>query len=70
MTERTVSVTMLRPVNRPSAGGQWNPGERAGFPPAIADDLLRRGLVRLDAPAAALDAPAVDRMMRMAPRKK
>lgn len=61
----TVSVTMLQGSTDPS-GGRWNPGERAGFPPVIAADLIKRGIARAltDVERKAPSAPPVDKMLR------
>mgnify|MGYP001595887431 FL=1 len=45
VNEQTVTVEMLQAVRSPN-GGRWGPGERAGFPPDIADDLVKRGVAR------------------------
>jgi len=62
-----VTVRILRPVVAPT-GGHWNPGETAGFPPAVAASLIARGVAR--AIPKAPSAPPLDKMQRGAPIKK
>ena len=42
---RFTTVEMLAPLRDPM-GSVWAVGERAGFPAADAEDLIRRGLAR------------------------
>lgn len=53
-------------------GGLLLPGEVAGFPSDVADDLVARGIARRIEPSAAdkaLDAPPADKMQRSAKKK-
>ena len=43
----TVGVVLLQPLRNPM-GGSWAANERAGFPPEVARDLIRRGIARPD----------------------
>ena len=71
----TVSVVMLAPLRSPS-GGHWSIGDRAGFPPDVAKDLIARGVARIDASPPprkddkGLDSAPADKMLRSAPMKK
>ena len=73
--EATVSLVLTAPVTAPS-GGHWNPGERVGFPPDVAADLVARGAARVApapqpaAQAAAPDAPPAHKMVEAPARKK
>lgn len=60
MPKKLVTVEVLEPLKSPE-GGRWAPGERAGFAPEVAADLVRRGAAR---PAKALDGPDKDKMLR------
>ena len=42
----TVTIVLLRPLVAPNGTGSWAPGERAGFEPEIARDLVARGAAR------------------------
>ena len=43
--DRLVTVELLEPLTMPM-GARWAAGERAGFTPADAEDLIRRGIAR------------------------
>lgn len=66
-----IAVEFLAPyVER--AGAQFNRGERAGFPRAVAEELAARGIVRLLLPEPeerAPEGPSVDKMIRGKERK-
>lgn len=69
-TPGLVAVRILRTVAG-RWGGLWHPGEVAGFPPDVADDLVERGAAeRLDGDstepveARAPDGPPADKMVR------
>ena len=54
-------------------GARYNPGERAAFEPAVAQQFLALGVARLADPppeAKAPDTPAWDKMLKQAPEKK
>ena len=57
----TVSVVLLQPLRSP-AGTVWAAKERAGFPPDVARDLIRRGVAREDTKAPA--EPEKDKMLK------
>jgi len=42
----TQTVVILQPVHAPNGGGSWGVGERAGFEPELAADLIRRKVAR------------------------
>lgn len=63
-----VTVVLVSRLTSPD-GGMWNPGERAGFPRVVAEDLIRRGIAR-PAEKKALDAAPQDKMVGSAPAKK
>ena len=42
----TQTVVLLRALNSPNGTGYWAPDERAGFEPAVARDLISRGVAR------------------------
>ena len=42
----SVTLMVLESVHAPGGGGSWAPGERAGFPPDVARDLVARGVAR------------------------
>ena len=42
----TQTVVILQAVHAPGGFGSWGPGERAGFEPEIARDLVTRGVAR------------------------
>ena len=45
MAETTVTVELLAPL-KSASGAVWSAGERAGFSPEDAEDLIRRGIAR------------------------
>ena len=62
--DRLVTVELLEPLTMPM-GARWAAGERAGFTPADAEDLIRRGIARR-APV----RPDAHKMIDSAPVKK
>ena len=57
-----VAVRLLTCVTD-AHGGQWNPGEVAGFPHDVAEDLIARGAARPPDKKAPAGPPA-DKMVR------
>lgn len=55
-----IALELLTAVNDPQGGGFWNAGDTAGFPAAVADDLIKRGAARpvITWPVAAPKSPA------------
>ena len=74
-TETQVKLVRLEMLEalRSATGARWGPGERAAFPPEVADDLIKRGIARPapPRPAKAPDGPEADKMIaRDAARRK
>ena len=65
-----VTVEFLRPY-ADRGGARFNARERAGLPPAVAEDLAARGVARIvpPKPSKAPEAPPKDKMARPGWRK-
>ena len=67
--DSSVAVTLLGPLEG-VGGGHWNRGEVAGFPPALACDLIARGIAEPFPKPKAPERPGADKMVKTAPVKK
>ena len=64
-----LTVEFLRPFAAPG-GAHFNAQERAGVSPAVAEDLVSRGVAQLVQKPKAPDSPPKDKMTKEAPKKK